>query len=49
MLQYMKGTINMGIQYQCHDDGHILNGFLDANWASNNFFEDPPSTTIFCL
>jgi hypothetical protein len=31
MLWYMKGTINMGIQYQRHDDGHILNGFLDAN------------------
>jgi hypothetical protein len=30
VLWYMKGTINMGIQYQCHDDGHILNGFLDA-------------------
>ncbi len=31
VLRYIKGTINMGIQYQCHGDGHILHGFADVN------------------
>jgi hypothetical protein len=35
MLQYVKGTINMGIQYQRQDDGHILQGFLDADWVGD--------------
>ncbi len=25
----------MGIQYQCHDDGHILHGFSNVDWASD--------------
>jgi hypothetical protein len=35
MLRYIKSIINMGIQYQCHDDGHILHGFSNVDWASD--------------
>jgi hypothetical protein len=35
VLWYIKGTINTCIQYQRHDDGHILHGFLDADWVGD--------------
>jgi len=35
VFRYIKGIINKGIQYQRHDDGHILHGFLDADWVGD--------------
>ncbi len=49
MLWYIIGIINTCIQYQHHDDGHILHEFLDVDWAGDKNTQISTSSYCFLL
>jgi hypothetical protein len=49
VLWYIKGTINTCIQYQRHDDGHILHEFSNADWVGDKDTQKSTSSIVFCL
>ena len=46
-LRYIKGTLSYGIKYQKFAQGHVLFGFLDANWPGDK--ETRCSTFSYCF
>lgn len=33
VLQYLEGTVDRGIKYEKQDEGALLHGYVDADWA----------------
>ena len=47
LLKYLKGTINWGLHYQ--RSRHVLEGYCDANWVSDNDEIQSTSGYVFTL
>ena len=47
LLKYLKGTINWGLHYQ--RSPHVLEGYCDANWVSDNDEIQSTSGYVFTL
>ena len=43
ILRYLKGTLNLALKYQKSDNGMLMTGYSDADWASDP--DDRHSTT----